>query len=257
MPGPMGRRTPSSHRALGGARVLQPLGLARRGRQARLCATSSPSSRPARCRPTSTARRASANRRPTSCSPATASSPEGSAVLREAERFALGGAARPWPTTSKRLAFRTAAQTSFRTNEGTEGGNVIAMEIPESLSAAALDRRIDPMPFVPVRRAAPQRALRGDLYAYWAHGLARPALPHGLPQAVVGTPGGLDSTLRCWSPCGPSTCWAWYRNRNRRITMPGFRTTQGAPTTNALQLMRGLGVTVRERSRSAKPACST
>ena len=49
----------------------------------------------------------------------------------------------------ERLEFERLRNTSFRVNEGAAENTVIEMEIPEGLRAAALDRDIDPMPFVP------------------------------------------------------------------------------------------------------------
>ena len=241
----MGRRTPSSHRALGGARVLfnlsaSPEGVGKHAYLRDLVAQQS-------------ARTLSAY---VYCSAGFGESTtdlvfagngiiaENGTVLREAERFALGEQLVVADVDLERLAFERRRNTSFRTNEGTEAGNVIEMEIPESLRAAALDRRIDPMPFVP-HDAQHRNERCEEIFRIQAHGLARRLSHTGCRKAVVGISGGLDSTLALLVAVRAFDLLGMDRTGIVGITMPGFGTT-GRTYNNALQLMRGLGVTVRE-----------
>ena len=169
---------------------------------------------------------------------------ENGTVLREAERFALGEQLVVADVDLERLAFERRRNTSFRTNEGTEAGNVIEMEIPESLRAAALDRRIDPMPFVP-HDTQHRNERCEEIFRIQAHGLARRLSHTGCRKAVVGISGGLDSTLALLVAVRAFDLLGMDRTGIVGITMPGFGTT-GRTYNNALQLMRGLGVTVRE-----------
>ncbi len=87
---------------------------------------------------------------------------ENGTILREAERFSPEEQLVVADVDLERLAFERRRNTSFRMNEGAAENTVIEMEIPEGLRGVVLDRDIDPMPFVPQGRSAPQRTLRGD-----------------------------------------------------------------------------------------------
>ena len=118
------------------------------------------------------------------------------------------------------------------------------MEIPEGLRAAALDRDIDPMPFVPQdERHRSERC--EEIFQIQSHGLARRLDHTGCKCAVVGISGGLDSTLAMLVTVRTFDKLGLDRTGIIGITMPGFGTTDRTYR-NALELMRGLGVTVRE-----------
>ena len=87
---------------------------------------------------------------------------ENGCILREAARFSPDEQLVVADVDIERLEFERRRNTSFRANEGATENTVIEMEIPEGLRGVALDRDIDPMPFVPQGRSRPQRTLRGD-----------------------------------------------------------------------------------------------
>ncbi|NLM13337.1 MAG: NAD(+) synthase [Epulopiscium sp.] len=119
--------------------------------------------------------------------------------------------------------------------------------IPFELSPQTIDsltRHIDPHPFVPFNRES--RELRcQEIFAIQVNGLRKRMEHTGAKTAVVGISGGLDSTLALL------VCTATFDKLNLErknilgITMPGFGTTDRTYN-NALNLMKNLGVTIRE-----------
>ena len=114
----------------------------------------------------------------------------------------------------------------------------------------SLTRKIDPLPFVPEGNELNLRC--EEILCIQSEGLAR-RIEHTHAQTVIiGISGGLDSTLALL------VCvHAFDRlNLNRKgiigITMPGFGTTDRTYT-NAINLMKSLGITIREIS--IKEAC--
>lgn len=169
---------------------------------------------------------------------------ENGRILREAKRFCMEEQLVVADVDIERLEFERRRNTSFRMNEAAGENTVIEMEIPEGLRAAALDRDIDPMPFVPQDET--QRNERcEEIFRIQSHGLAQRLTHTGCKCAVVGISGGLDSTLALLVTGRTFDLLGLDRKGIVGITMPGFGTT-GRTYNNALQLMRGLGVSVRE-----------
>ena len=169
---------------------------------------------------------------------------ENGTILREAERFSLEEQLVVADVDLERLDFERRRNTSFRMNEGCTENTVIEMEIPEGLRAAALDRDIDPMPFVP-RDEAHRSERCEEIFRIQAHGLARRLAHTRCSKAVIGISGGLDSTLALLVTVRTFDLLGLDRKGILGITMPGFGTTDRT-WNNALELMRGLGVTIRE-----------
>lgn len=169
---------------------------------------------------------------------------ENGTILREAERFSLGEQLVVADVDIERLEFERRRNTSFRMNECTTENTVIEMEVPEGLRAAALDRDIDPLPFVPSDENSRSERCE-ELFRIQAHGLAQRLAHTGSKKAVIGISGGLDSTLALLVAVRTFDLLALDRAGIIGITMPGFGTTDRTYR-NALELMRGLGVTVRE-----------
>lgn len=169
---------------------------------------------------------------------------ENGTILREAERFSLGEQLVVADVDIERLEFERRRNTSFRINECATENTVIEMEVPEGLRAAALDRDIDPLPFVP-RDESTRSERCEELFRIQAHGLAQRMAHTGSKKAVIGISGGLDSTLALLVAVRTFDLLALDRAGIIGITMPGLGTTDRTYR-NALELMRGLGVTVRE-----------
>ena len=169
---------------------------------------------------------------------------ENGCILREAARFSPDEQLIVADVDIERLEFERRRNTSFRANEGATENTVIEMEIPEGLRGVALDRDIDPMPFVP--RDERRRSERcEEVFRIQSHGLARRLRHTRCQKAVIGISGGLDSTLALLVAVRAFDFLGLDRRGILGITMPGFGTTDRTYR-NALQLMRGLGVTVRE-----------
>ena len=169
---------------------------------------------------------------------------ENGTVLREAARFSLDEQLIVADVDIERIEYERRRNTSFRMNEAASENTVIEMEIPEALRAAALDRDIDPLPFVPKDEAHRSERCE-EIFRIQAHGLARRMAHTHARTAVVGISGGLDSTLALLVTARTFDLLGLDRAGILGITMPGFGTTDRTYR-NALELMRGLGVTVRE-----------
>ena len=169
---------------------------------------------------------------------------ENGCILREAARFSPDEQLVVADVDIERLEFERRRNTSFRANEGATENTVIEMEIPEGLRGVALDRDIDPMPFVPKDEADRSERCE-EIFRIQSHGLAQRMVHTRSEKAVVGISGGLDSTLALLVTVRAFDRLGLDRRGIVGITMPGFGTT-GRTYGNALTLMRGLGVTARE-----------
>lgn len=109
-----------------------------------------------------------------------------------------------------------------------------------------LQRPVDPTPFVPADPAA-RDARCEEIFNIQTNGLAQRLCHTGCRNAVVGISGGLDSTLALLVTVRTFDRLGYDRQGIHGITMPGFGTT-GRTYRNALELMRQLGITLREIS---------
>jgi NAD+ synthase (glutamine-hydrolysing) len=118
-------------------------------------------------------------------------------------------------------------------------------------SVERLERDTNPQPFIPFHKEVrDERCL--EIFRIQATGLAQRLAKTGIRKAVVGISGGLDSTLALLVMCSAFEKLKLPLKNIIGITMPGFGTS-GRTYNNALVLMKGLGVTVREIS--IKDAC--
>lgn len=112
-------------------------------------------------------------------------------------------------------------------------------------------RYIDPSPFVP--SSENERALRcREIFAIQASGLAKRIEHVGSSGVVVGISGGLDSTLALLVSVEAMKLLGKKNSDILGVTMPGFGTTDRTYQ-NAIDLMKSLGVTIKEIS--IKDAC--
>ena len=114
----------------------------------------------------------------------------------------------------------------------------------------SLTRVIDPHPFVPVGKRLDERCQ--EIFDIQIDGLAKRIQHTGAQTVVVGISGGLDSTLALLVCVGTFDKLGLNRRGIVGITMPGFGTTDRTYT-NAVNLMKLLGITIREIS--IKEAC--
>lgn len=113
-----------------------------------------------------------------------------------------------------------------------------------------LTRTYNPHPFVPQGAALDERC--EEIFSIQMSGLAQRLVHTKAQSAVVGISGGLDSTLALLVCVKTFDKLGWSRRGIIGVTMPGFGTTDRTYT-NAVNLMKVLGVTIREVS--IKEAC--
>ena len=109
----------------------------------------------------------------------------------------------------------------------------------------SLTRTIDPHPFVPSGKRLDERCQ--EIFDIQTEGLAKRIQHTGAETIVIGISGGLDSTLALLVCVGAFDKLGKNRRGIVGITMPGFGTTDRTYT-NAVNLMKLLGITIREIS---------
>ena len=114
----------------------------------------------------------------------------------------------------------------------------------------SLTRVIDPHPFVPSGKRLDERCQ--EIFDIQTEGLAKRIQHTGAQTVVLGISGGLDSTLALLVCVSAFDKLGLNRRGIVGITMPGFGTTDRTYT-NAVNLMKLLGITIREIS--IKEAC--
>lgn len=112
-------------------------------------------------------------------------------------------------------------------------------------------RYVDPYPFVPSMEEDRKQRCE-EIFNIQAAGLAKRIEHVGSKGAVVGISGGLDSTLALLVCAQAMKLLGRDNSEIMGITMPGFGTTDRTYN-NAVELMKSLGVTVKEIS--IKDAC--
>ena len=117
-------------------------------------------------------------------------------------------------------------------------------------SHVEITRPVNPHPFVPTGQMLDERCQ--EIFAIQTEGLAKRLRHTNSQVAVVGISGGLDSTLALLVCVRAFDMLGLDRHGIVGITMPGFGTTDRTYT-NAVNLMKYLGITIREIS--IKEAC--
>lgn len=112
-------------------------------------------------------------------------------------------------------------------------------------------RFVDPHPFVPANDEKRRERCK-EIFAIQASGLAKRVEHVGSGGVVVGISGGLDSTLALLVSVQAMKMLGRPNSDILGITMPGFGTTDRTYQ-NAIDLMKALGVTIKEIS--IKDAC--
>jgi NAD+ synthase (glutamine-hydrolysing) len=113
-----------------------------------------------------------------------------------------------------------------------------------------LTRSISPTPFIPQGTELDERC--NEVFNIQVAGLCKRIEHTHSRTAVIGISGGLDSTLALLVCAKAFDRLGRSRKEIIGVTMPGFGTT-GRTYNNAIQLMKSLGVTIREIS--IKEAC--
>lgn len=175
---------------------------------------------------------------------------ENGAILAEGERFSFDSKLTTGDIDIERLRNDRLKNKSFSSTEYKSLNEIRfrnVQVVQDRLDAKFnLNRYISPTPFVPdSNNSLSERC--SEIFSLQVAGLAKRMLHTGLKQLVVGVSGGLDSTLALLVMVKTLDKLNIPRQNILGITMPGFGTTDRTYT-NAMELMRSLGVTIREIS---------
>ena len=177
---------------------------------------------------------------------------ENGLLLAESERFSFKEQLVIGEIDVERLRTERRVNTTFGASMAQVKGQN-ALQIDTELFAPKsfdLCRTISPTPFVPSGRALNARC--EEIFAIQIEGLAKRVVHTQAQTAVIGVSGGLDSTLALLVCAKTFDKLGLPRKGIIGVTMPGFGTT-GRTYRNAMELMKSLGVTIREIS--IKKAC--
>ena len=171
---------------------------------------------------------------------------ENGRLLAETDRFSLEEKLIVADIDIELLDFERRRNTSFRVNDSGAENTVIEMEIPEPMRTSHLDRTYNPLPFLPGEKDDPA-IFFNEVLEIQSHGLAKRLLHTSCKHTIIGISGGLDSTLALLAVVRTFDKLGLDRSGILGITMPGFGTSDRTYN-NAIELMRLLGVTIREIS---------
>lgn len=172
---------------------------------------------------------------------------ENGTVLEEAQRFSLEPQMVVADIDIESLCHERRVNTSFADAQSAWCRNYRHEQFYLSsvdYNQVELKRPVNRMPFVPIETDRLNSRCE-EIVNIQTMGLMRRLSHTGIKSLVVGISGGLDSTLALMVACRAFDKLGLDRKGIYGITMPGFGTT-GRTLTNALELMRALGITVKE-----------
>ena len=181
---------------------------------------------------------------------------ENSQLLAETERFAPGEQMILADVDIERLAQERVRMTSFNdaiqeSRERTTTWRRVSVTYVSPDSPVPLTRRVERFPYVPSDPTARDERCR-EAYNIQVQGLATRLASTGLSKAVIGVSGGLDSAHALIVSVRALDRLRLPRTNVLGYSMPGFATSERTRT-NALALMRALGVTAAEID--IRPSC--
>ncbi len=177
---------------------------------------------------------------------------ENGSLLCEGERFSLKEQLITSEIDVERLRMERQVNTTFAANMNQCDLSQVRyidteLIVPKEFK---LSRTFDPSPFVPKGEALNERCK--EIFSIQTQGLAKRLVHTHAQNVIVGISGGLDSTLALLVCVKTFDLLGLSRKNIIGITMPGFGTT-GRTYNNAINLMKELGITIREIS--IKEAC--
>ena len=167
-------------------------------------------------------------------------------IIAEGERFAMDRRMTVGEIDVESIRNDRRVNTTFAESRGLHSRQAVTINaLPQTPSALNLTRTVNPLPFVP--SGSKLDSCCEEIFAIQSTGLAQRFAHTHAETAVIGISGGLDSTLALL--VAVNTFDKLHKDRKNIIgvTMPGFGTTDRTYT-NALCLMKSLGVTIREIS---------
>ncbi len=144
----------------------------------------------------------------------------------------------------ERLQAERIRNTNFQNEKANGTFRKINFEC-KSFDNSLLTRKFDKHPFVPPIQN--RTASCEEIFSIQMGGLAKRWTHTKAENVVLGISGGLDSTLALLVCVKTADKLGYDRSRILGVTMPGFGTTNRTYT-NALSLMKSLGITVKEIS---------
>lgn len=170
-------------------------------------------------------------------------------MLSESKRFLREGSLTIADIDLELLANDRKKNTSFMTQLRKNERPLFFRNIKFTMEENSIDefyRTVKPAPFVPDNNAMLNERCE-DIFNIQVTGLAKRITHTNSKSLVVGISGGLDSTLALLVAVKACDYLGIDRKNVHGITMPGFGTTDRTYN-NALNLMKSLGVTVKEIS---------
>ena len=167
-------------------------------------------------------------------------------IIAEGERFAMDRRMTVGEIDVESIRNDRRVNTTFAESRGLHSRQAVTINaLPQTPSALNLTRTVNPLPFVP--SGSKLDSCCEEIFAIQSTGLAQRFAHTHAETSVIGISGGLDSTLALL--VAVNTFDKLHKDRKNIIgvTMPGFGTTDRTYT-NALCLMKSLGVTIREIS---------
>jgi len=161
-------------------------------------------------------------------------------TLIQNERFSLKSSLITADVDLERLRWLRVNESSYSDGRRKKTRTVKVGTLP---GITAIQREIDPHPFVPSRYAHKQQRCN-EIVQIQAHGLIKRMSHAHIQKAVIGISGGLDSTLALLSTYRAFEIIAWDVKNIIAVTMPGFGTTSRTKS-NAETLCKTLGVTLK------------
>jgi NAD+ synthase (glutamine-hydrolysing) len=171
---------------------------------------------------------------------------ENGSLLASSKRFSFDEQLEVADIDVERIRSERRKNTTFATNKmAMTAGKECTVVCTAAIAARnmQIERTFNAHPFVPAGKALDERC--EEIFAIQVSGLAQRLVHTHAQTAVVGISGGLDSTLALLVCVKTFDKLGKDRSGIVGITMPGFGTTDRTYN-NAINLMKSLGVTIRE-----------
>lgn len=176
---------------------------------------------------------------------------ENGSILAEGNRFQMQSYMTIADIDIEKIQAQRLHQTTFTSQTNTPQYQIVDIQLRTDNSNFEINRCFEPYPFIPNDdRTMSERC--NEIFSIQVSGFAQRFVASHSKCAVIGISGGLDSTLALLVAVRTMDRLGLSRRNVIGVTMPGFGTT-GRTYNNAINLMKTLGVTLREIS--IKAAC--
>lgn len=174
---------------------------------------------------------------------------ENGTIISKSDRFSFNAQLVINDIDVERLRADRMRNTNFSNSRSTDSYRVVSLQQP-TIQLLDLKRSFSKHPFVPPIATRDESC--NEIFSIQVGGLAKRWKHSQAENLMIGISGGLDSTLALLVCVRTADKLGFDRKRIYGITMPGFGTTDRTYT-NALNLMKSLGITLMEIS--IKDAC--